>query len=56
MSQKLALTFAEAGHKISCSRSMLYRLIAANKLRSIHIGGRHLIPSDALDALVREAG
>jgi excisionase family DNA binding protein len=55
MNDKIALTFAEAAHKLSVSRSMIYRQIAAGKLRSVHIGGRHLIPADALDALLREA-
>jgi excisionase family DNA binding protein len=47
--------FAEAARLLSVSRSMLYRQIAAGKLRSVHIGGRHLIPADALESLIREA-
>jgi excisionase family DNA binding protein len=34
------------------SRSTLYKLIAAGKLRTIKIGGRRLIPREALETLL----
>ena len=35
------------------SRSTLYELVAAQKLRTVKIGGRRLIPRDALEALLQ---
>jgi excisionase family DNA binding protein len=37
------------------SRGTIYKLIAANKLRSVLLGGRRLIPVDALRELLRGA-
>ncbi len=37
------------------SRSTIYELMAAQKLRTIKIGGRRLIPRDALEALLQGA-
>ena len=34
------------------SRSTLYKLIAAGTLRSVKVGGRRLIPVEALEALL----
>jgi excisionase family DNA binding protein len=36
------------------SRSTLYALISEQKLRSVVVGGRRLIPADALRDLLRE--
>jgi excisionase family DNA binding protein len=36
------------------SRTTLYKLIAAGKLRTAKIGGRRLIPRDALEALLND--
>jgi excisionase family DNA binding protein len=34
------------------SRSSLYKLMAAGKLRTVKVGGRRLIPRDAIEALI----
>lgn len=34
------------------SRSTLYKLMAIGKLRTVKIGGRRLIPVDAIEALL----
>lgn len=52
---KLAISLDMAAQKLSVSRSAIYRLINAKQLRSVHIGGRHMIPIEALHALVQEA-
>jgi excisionase family DNA binding protein len=35
------------------SKSTIYKLMAAGALRSVKIGGRRLIPVEALEALIR---
>ena len=34
------------------SRSTVYKMMAAGKLRTVLVGGRRLIPKDAADALL----
>lgn len=36
------------------SRSFVYTLISDNKLRSVRVAGRRLIPADAAEALIRQ--
>ena len=36
------------------SRSLAYTLMAENKLRSVRVAGRRLIPADAAEALIRQ--
>ena len=38
----------EAAAALGCSRSTLYALMAAGRVRSIHLGRRRLIPASAL--------
>jgi excisionase family DNA binding protein len=38
------------------SRSTVYNLIAAKKLRSVRVAGRRLIPADAAEALLNGEG
>lgn len=38
------------------SRSTVYNLINDGKLRSVRVAGRRLIPADAAEALLRDAG
>jgi excisionase family DNA binding protein len=38
------------------SRSTAYLLMAENKLRSVRVAGRRLIPADAAEALIRQEG
>ncbi len=44
----------EAAAAYRLSRSTLYSLMATGKLRSVKIGGRRLIPVDAIEALLAE--
>jgi len=39
----------------SISRSTAYKLMAENKLHSIRVGGRRLIPKEAAEALLQRA-
>jgi excisionase family DNA binding protein len=42
----------EAADAYRLSRSTLYKLIAAGALRSVKVGGRRLIPVEAMEALI----
>ena len=53
--EKRALRVKEASAIYGLSRSTLYVLMAAGKLRAVKVGGRRLIPRDALEALLNEA-
>jgi excisionase family DNA binding protein len=44
----------EAAAAYRLSRSTLYKLMAAGTLRSVKVGGRRLIPVEALEALIAE--
>lgn len=50
--EKRALRVNEAVQSYGLSRSTLYRLIAGGVLHSVRVGGRRLIPVDALEALL----
>lgn len=52
----LALRIDDAAAAVGLSRSTLYKLIAANKLRTVKVAGRRLIPVSALRALITESG
>jgi excisionase family DNA binding protein len=45
----------EATCAYGLSRSTLYKLMAAGTLRSVKVGGRRLIPVEALEALITGA-
>lgn len=49
---KLAYSIKEACQVSSLGRSTLYTHIATGRLRVVRVGGRTLIPADALRALV----
>ena len=51
---KIAYSIQEAAKATSLARSTIYNHIAAGRLRSIRVGGRRLIPADALSALLGE--
>ena len=53
-SERRAYRLNEAVAAYRLSRSTLYKLIAAGKLRTAKVGGRRLIPRDALEALLAE--
>ena len=42
----------EAAAAYRLSRSTIYKLIAAGTLRSVKVGGRRLIPVEAIEALL----
>lgn len=50
--QKLAYSLKEAARASSLSRSTLYSYIAAGRLRVVRVGGRTIIPADALQKLL----
>jgi len=52
---KLGFSIKEACHASSLSRSTLYMHISAGRLRVTRVGGRTIIPADALHALVAGA-
>lgn len=48
----LACSINEAARRTGLSRSTLYRLMDSGQLDHVKIGGRRLIPEDALHALI----
>jgi excisionase family DNA binding protein len=50
------LSIDEAGAALSLGRSLLYSEIGAGRLRSIRVGRRRLVPSDAIRAYISERG
>ncbi len=50
--QKLAYSINEACKATSLGRTTIYAKIAAHELRAVRIGGRTVIPADALHALI----
>ena len=49
---KRALRVNEAAAQYGMSRSTIYKIMAEGTLRTVKIGGRRLIPRDALEALI----
>lgn len=49
---KIAYSIREACHASSLGRSTIYNHIAAGRLRAVRVGGRTIIPAEALHALV----
>ena len=54
LAQPRAHSFRDAGRILGISRSTLYRLEAANKIRLLRIGRRTLIPADEIERLIKE--
>jgi excisionase family DNA binding protein len=54
-SDKRAYAVKEAAELIGVSRSMLYLLMKNGALRTVKLGGRRLVPRDAIEALLAEA-
>ena len=52
---KIAYSSREAVAATSLSRTTIYNHISAKRLRAIRIGGRTIIPADALHALIAGA-
>jgi excisionase family DNA binding protein len=53
--EKRAFRINEAVAAYGLSRTTLYKLIAERKLRAAKIGGRRLIPRDALETLLNDS-
>ncbi len=51
-SKPLLLSIKQAVHDLGISRTALYELIAAGKIKSVKIGRRRLIPSQAIDDFI----
>ena len=49
--ERRALSIKEAAKTCGLSRAKLYRLVADDKLMTLKIGARRLVPVDAVDAL-----
>ncbi len=54
--QVRALRVNDAVTSYGLSRSTLYKLMAAGVLRSVRVGGRRLIPRDAMEKLIAGGG
>jgi excisionase family DNA binding protein len=50
--QKRALRVNEASALYGISRSTIYKIMAEGTLRTVKIGGRRLIPRDAIESLI----
>ena len=53
---KICYSIREACAATSLGRTTLYSLIGDGRLRAVHVGGRTLIPREALLALLADAG
>ncbi len=52
--EKRAFQVNEFAAAYGISRSTIYALMKEGKLRTVVVGGRRLIPKDAVEALLRE--
>lgn len=50
--EKLGYSVAEACAALSLGKTTLYSHIAAGRLRAVRVGGRTIIPSESLKALI----
>lgn len=55
-SERIALRIRDASIVSGLSRSTLYELLKAGKIRTVKIGGRRLILRDSLEALLLGSG
>lgn len=49
---KIGYSIREASAATSLSKSSLYNYLASGRLRAVRVGGRTIIPADALLALI----
>jgi excisionase family DNA binding protein len=49
---KIAYSIREACRASSLGRTTIYNHISAGRLRAVRVGGRTIIPADALHALI----
>jgi len=52
--EPLAVTTREAARLLSCSRSQIYVLVRAGKIRRIKMGGKALVAVDDIKAFIEE--
>jgi len=48
----LLITVDEAARRLGIGRSLAYELVAAGRLRSIHIGRLRRVPADAVSSFI----
>ena len=53
--ERRALSVAEAARAVGISRATIYRLVQQNRLATVKIGSRRLVPVTALDNLLEKA-
>lgn len=53
---KIGYSIREACHASSLGRTTIYNHIAAGRLRSVRVGGRTIIPAEALQSLINGEG
>jgi excisionase family DNA binding protein len=51
--ERRAFSIVEAAQMCGLSRATVYKLIEQNKLETVKIGSRRLVPLSAIDALLR---
>lgn len=49
---RILLTVPDAARRLGISRSMLYELLAAGEIESVHVGRLRRVPTDALTTFV----
>ncbi len=54
MKSKLAFSIAEVCQQITCGKTKVYELIAANKLDARKIGRRTIVTGESLERLIAE--
>jgi excisionase family DNA binding protein len=52
--EHLVLTIEEAAQRLRIGRTLMYSLVKAGAVESVHIGRLHRVPADALDTFVRQ--
>lgn len=50
--ERLLLSVVEAAQRLGIGRTLMYELLAAGQVQSVHVGRLHKIPARALDAYV----
>jgi excisionase family DNA binding protein len=53
--ERRALSVKETGEAVGLSRATVYRLIGQNRLATVKIGSRRLVPVGEIDALLAKA-
>ena len=50
--EKLLLTVVEAAHRLGIGRTLMYELLSAGQVESVHLGRLHKVPVEALTRFV----